>query len=105
MLSKLLEFYREDPQDPFNIYALALEYQKTDSLKALAYYKQLLDEHADYLPAYYHAAALMADLEQVTEAEAVYLKGIELAGRRNNTKTLSELTRAFQRFQEDQEEW
>lgn len=51
---KLLEQYVEDdPNDPFNLYALALEYQKQNPAKAGKLFELLLAKHPDYLPTYY----------------------------------------------------
>lgn len=62
-LELLLQFYEEDSQDPFNAYALAMEYLNKDTAKAKVYFDTLLDEHPSYLPTYYHAAALYAASE------------------------------------------
>jgi Tfp pilus assembly protein PilF len=104
-LEKLLKFYEEDPGDPFNLYALALEYQKTDVSKAGEMYDELLDSHPDYLPTYYHAAMFFGNLEQIEKADLIYKKGIKLAGESGNNKTLGELQRAYKMFLEEQEEW
>ena len=34
-IEQLKQFAKEDPNDPFNKYALALEYQKTDARKGI----------------------------------------------------------------------
>ncbi|HEV7347274.1 tetratricopeptide repeat protein [Telluribacter sp.] len=104
-LKKLLVFYEEDPQDPFNIYALALEYQKTDLFRTETLFRKLLAEHPGYLPTYYHAAQLLADAGKADEARATYEKGIDLARQQANQKTLLELERAYRMFQDDQEDW
>lgn len=104
-LEKLLLFYEEDPTDPFNLYALALEYQKTDTLKAAVFFDNLLNNHPDYLPTYYHAAAFFAELNEIEKAEEIYKKGIQLAKHIGNAKTLGELERAYRMFQDDQEDW
>jgi lipoprotein NlpI len=57
-LEQLLRFYREDPNDPFSVYGLALEYQKTDVRESERFFDELLGKFPDYLPAYYHAAKL-----------------------------------------------
>ena len=46
-LNQLLEFYKEDPNDPFNIYALATEYKSIDPEKALTYFELLIENHPD----------------------------------------------------------
>ncbi|MFN8345159.1 MAG: tetratricopeptide repeat protein [Spirosomataceae bacterium] len=100
-LNLLLQFYEEDPADPFNVYALAIEYLARDSVKAAEYFTVLLEKHSEYLPAYYHAAALFADLGNAALAEELYRKGMQLALRQQNTKTYQELQRAYRQFQEE----
>jgi len=104
-LELLLQFYNEDPTDPFNAYALAMEYQNKDVLKAKPYFDALLEEHSAYLPTYYHAAALYARLEQFEKAEALYQKGMQLALEQQNSKTYQELQRAHRQFLDEQEDW
>jgi tetratricopeptide (TPR) repeat protein len=104
-LQLLLQFYEEDPTDPFNAYALAMEYQNTDAALAQKYFDELLAVHPDYLPTYYHAAALYAALEHFDKAESIYQKGLQLALHQQNTKTYQELQRAYRQFQDEQEDW
>jgi tetratricopeptide (TPR) repeat protein len=98
LLENLQAFYQEDPDDPFNSYALAMEYAKTDPDKAGQFYRLLLKEHPSYLPTYYHAAAFFALQDQVERADEIYQKGIELALLQKNTKTHQELLRAYRNF-------
>lgn len=105
MLDKLLEFYREDPSDPFNVYALALEYAKRDQSKALTFFRALLKDHPDYLPAYYQAAQFFNDAGFETEADDVYKAGISLATAQRNVKTMQELQRAYRSFLDEQEDF
>jgi tetratricopeptide (TPR) repeat protein len=77
-IDQLLEFLEKEPNDTFLLYAIATEYLKTDTQKALAYYENLLQNHSDYIPTYYHAAELYANLEEYKKANAIYLKGIKV---------------------------
>jgi len=90
-LNQLLQFLREDPNDPFNIYCLANEYKNTDPSKALNYYQDLLLNHAQYLPTYYHAAELYINNDAIAEAEKVIANGIILAIEQNDQLALREL--------------
>jgi tetratricopeptide (TPR) repeat protein len=99
----LQQFYDEDPNDPFNAYALAMEYLSTQPEVSQRYFDQLLTSHPEYLPTYYHAAALLAETEQRQEAEDLYKKGMELALKQQNTKTYQELKRALQALEDDWE--
>lgn len=102
-LELLLQFYEENPSDPFNAYALAMEYQNSDAQKAIDYFKLILDKQPDYLPTYYHAAALFAEMGNTTYAEELYQRGMQLALNQQNTKTYQELQRAYRAFQD--EDW
>ena len=104
-IQQLIRFVQEEPGEPFNIYALAMEFLTSQPEQARSYFDQLLADHPDYLPTYYHAAALYANLEQRDKAADVYRNGIELARAQNNGKTLQELQRAQQAFEEDEDEW
>ncbi|WP_254560452.1 tetratricopeptide repeat protein [Dyadobacter diqingensis] len=104
LLQNLIAFYEEDPNDPFNIYALALEYQKTDAGQAELYFNKLLEGHPDYLATYYSAGAFFAALEKNEKAESIYQKGIDLALDKQNTKTHQELVRAYRSFLDELED-
>jgi len=94
-LEQLTQFLQEDPDDPFNIYALALEYQKTDLPQARAMFDLLLDKHPSYIPAYYHAGNLYITLERIDDAIRIFENGIAEAKKQNATKALRELQSAY----------
>ena len=52
LLTQLKIFYEEDPSDPFNLYALAMEYLKTDTAESGRLFEILLHDHSYYLPTY-----------------------------------------------------
>lgn len=103
-LELLLEYYREDPNEPFNIYALAMEYANTDPQKALYYLEGLLKWHPNYLPAYYQAGKLYTDSEQFDQALETYQLGQKLADALGQAKTLEELKRAERMLRDEMEE-
>jgi tetratricopeptide (TPR) repeat protein len=105
ILDKLIEFYKEDPEDPFNLYALALEYQKIDTSEAKRCFELLLTRFPAYLPTYYHAAQFFSGLEQIEFTESIYQKGIQLAQDQRNLKAQQELLRAYRSFQDEQMDW
>lgn len=92
---QLLKFLDEDPKDPFNIYALALEYQKFDPDKALTFFNLLLQEHVDYVATYYHLGKLYEELGDKEEATRVFELGIEKAKEQQDPKALRELQNAL----------
>lgn len=104
LLANLLAFYEEDPADPFNAYALAIEYAKSDPTEAGRFFDLLLEKHPDYLPTYYHAGAFFAALEKTGRAEEVYQKGVALALVQQNAKAHRELLSAYNNFRDELED-
>ena len=102
-INQLLQFLEEDPNDPFTLYALALEYQKSDTIQARTTFEQLTQQHPDYLPTYYAAAHFMMETGDQHQAEVLFLKGIDLAKAHSNKKALMELQSAYGIWQMDQE--
>lgn len=93
---KLLEQYVEDdPNDPFNLYALALEYQKQNPAKAGKLFELLLAKHPDYLPTYYIAGNFYADQAQNDKALEILRRGMALAKSKGEKTTAHELQSAI----------
>lgn len=100
----LLEQIELDPEEPFNYYALAIEYKDSQQDMAIEYFEKLLQEFPEYLPTYYHAAALFFETNQNKEAENTYLLGIKLAEKLKKEKALRELKSAYQMFLDEIDE-
>jgi tetratricopeptide (TPR) repeat protein len=98
-LHQLLKFLEEEPNDPFNIYALALEYQKIDAEKALTFFELLTKEHADYVATYYHLGKLHEELGNKEQAVQIFETGINKARSANDLKALKELQNALGEIQ------
>lgn len=90
-LRLLKQFVEEEPEDPFNWYALALEETKRDSKRAAELFEYLLTNHPDYLPAYYHAGNLHLFLGNTEKAKEILQKGVGLAKRKGDQKSMGEL--------------
>ncbi|WKN31331.1 tetratricopeptide repeat protein [Porifericola rhodea] len=103
-LRQLFGFLKEEPNDPFTLYAIALEYQKEDAEKALPYFEKLLNEHPDYVATYYHAAHLYQDLEMKDKVEQTYLTGIEKAKSQQESLALRELQNAYNQYLFEEED-
>jgi tetratricopeptide (TPR) repeat protein len=102
-LKTLIQFCEEEPNDPFNLYGLALEYQKTDLKKSDELFDKLLKDFPQYVPSYYHAAKLKVDLKQLEAALIIYKKGIEVAKQQNERKAEQELRSAYDELKFDLE--
>ena len=101
---ELLKKYIEDePGNPFNKYALAMEYYEAEPDDSIPILRSLLNEHPDYLPTYFKAAHLLWDMEQWDEADKVFQAGIALAQTQDDQKALLELKSAYQNFEFDRD--
>ena len=102
-LQKLLKFLDEDPNDPFTLYAIALEYTALEKEKAKFYFEQLLQSHDQYLPTYYHAGQFYAENGDLSTAKDILEKGIQLARKQSEEQTEKELSNLLQNllFEED----
>lgn len=94
-LKQLQEFLDEDPNDPFNLYALALEYQKTDLNSAKEIFDQLLKHHEDYIPTYYQAGNLYLTLYLIDDAKEILKKGVSKAKQKNELKAMREIQSVY----------
>ena len=90
-LNLLEQFVKEEPEDPFNWYALALEETKRDSKRATELFEHLLTNHPDYLPAYYHAGNLHLFLGNTEKAKEILQTGVDLAKQKGEQKAMGEL--------------
>lgn len=90
-LKMLEQFIQNDPSDPFNHYALALEYIQHDPVKASDLLLKLISENPGYLPPYYQVAKLLIDLHQNERAVPLIEQGIAEAKKQNQNKTMNEL--------------
>jgi len=96
-ITRLLEFLKSEPNDPFLNYALATEYLVLgESNLALTYFEGLIKNHSDYIGTYYHLGKLYETLGRKEEAIATYQNGIEVATKQQNTHARSELQAVYQ---------
>lgn len=101
---QLLKFVQEEPGEPFNVYALGMEYLAENPSQAQHYFERLLTNHPQYLPTYYHAAQLYADLGNRAKAAELYDFGLLLAKQQGNEKAFEELNRAYRGFRDEEDE-
>lgn len=97
-LELLKEFAKEEPENPFNWYALAIEYLSIEPNESEKYFNKLLNSFEAYLPTYYTAATFFSEREEQERARETFEKGITLAQQYQDLKALSELKNAFQNF-------
>lgn len=95
-IEQLRTFIETSPAEPFPRYALALELKGTGDAEACAAeFEALLSRAPDYLAAYLQYGMILQALGQAEKAKAVLEQGQELARKRGDSHTLSELTNAL----------
>lgn len=103
-LEILLQYLKDEPNDPFNLYAVAMEMEKTNPPGALVCYEQLLKEHPSYTATYYQAGHLYWKLGKLKEAEETFQQGIKITGEKQEHKAMNELKSALTNLTLDDEE-
>jgi thioredoxin-like negative regulator of GroEL len=93
----LEEFVASDPNDSFSRYALALELEKEgrdeDAVSGL---KEVLARDADYVAAYYQLGRVLARTGKTDEATDVYRRGLDVARKAGDQRTVSEIQEALE---------
>lgn len=91
-LALLMSMKRENPQDPFPPYAIALEYRAAgERVMALRQLQSVIETFPDYLPAYYPSIALHIEFGEPGKAIELAKIGIDLAAKQKNIKTAGEI--------------
>ncbi len=104
-LEKLLEFFKNEPEDEFLKYALATEYLRlNDTDKALFYYEDLVNNHPRYVGTYYHLGKLYEGLNRTEDAIVVYEKGMLVAKDARDNHAFSELKTVYMELKGDDDE-
>ena len=100
-LQQLDALLREQPGDPFLVYARGTELRQLGRMdEALSAWTTLRETHPDYVGVYYHLAALQQELElPVAVVESTYRDGLAAASRASDAHSRSELQAAFQNWQ------
>jgi Tfp pilus assembly protein PilF len=95
-LEQLQEFLKDDINDSFLRYALALEYvgvEKNETARDC--FLKLIKDDENYIATYYQLGKLYESLNEVEKAREIYKKGINIAQKSENKKTLLELQEAY----------
>jgi len=95
-IEQLHQFLKDDSNDSFLKYALALEYVRVkENDIARDCFLKLIKEDKNYVASYYQLGKLYESLNEVEKAMEIYKNGIEIAKKIKDTKTLSELQEAY----------
>ncbi len=93
----LEEFLKENPNDAFARYGLALEHVKGGDIEAgLREFKTLLEKNPDYTAGYQMAGQTLASAGRTAEAIKMISEGIACARRTGNNHAMSEMESLLQ---------
>lgn len=91
-VSQLKSMLESTPEDTFLLYALAMEYAKTDEIEqTLEAFDNVLKQDANHVSAYFQKAQYQARQDLVEEAIATTNAGIEVAKSVGDDHALSEM--------------
>lgn len=95
-LSMIEDMLRKNPNDVFLRYAVCLEYYKLgNKSEAIESMNALMKSNPEYLPTYYQLGTWLEEENETTRAKGIYRKGITVAQKQNDAKTLGELSEAL----------
>ncbi len=95
-LDILKQMVEQDPSNTFARYGLAMEYAKSQEFAAaVAEFRGLLTQDANYAAAYYHGGQALEKLGELEQARDLYEKGIEATTRKGDAHTRAELQAAL----------
>jgi len=95
-IETLKKFLADDPSDPFNHYALALEYVGLKKYtEALRQFENALNVDRNYVPAYHQAGLLLAQLGRTKDALEMFEKGVQAAALVGDTHAVQEMQEAI----------
>jgi tetratricopeptide (TPR) repeat protein len=100
-INLLKSFISEDPSDPFNYYALAMELKNQDQNESLNILNQLIHDFPEYLPSYYQLGSSLIANGQHEAATSVLKKGISLAITQKDHKALAELRQLLSSLEDE----
>lgn len=93
-IKKLATYIKNNPEDSFSKFALALEFLKDDQLsKAQILFEDIQQKDPKYDGVYYHLGKLYERNDRQEEALKMYKQGVQVAaenGHKRNTKELKE---------------
>jgi tetratricopeptide (TPR) repeat protein len=98
-VDQLLQMLADEPNEPFLLYALAMEYGNAEKYEeSLQYYQRLVKEHRQYVGTYYHLAKLFEKLERNDDATNTYEQGMGIARQMGDQHSFKELEAAYKSF-------
>jgi Flp pilus assembly protein TadD len=89
---QLEEMLRDDPNDPFLRYGLAMDHASAgDDAGAIRHFQDLIAADATYVPAYMQAGQALLRLDRVAEARQMWQKGVAVAQQQGDAHAAEEM--------------
>jgi predicted Zn-dependent protease len=98
-LEKLHKFLAATPNDPFLLYAIALEHKKTDAPRAIEFLNKTLAADPLYCYAYFQLGQVYEQTGDVESARKSYTDGIAAAQKAGDAHAQSEISGALAMIQ------
>jgi len=96
-LENLLSLAKEDPDNAFIRYGLAMEFARLNRTEeALQSFRNLLQKNPFYVAAYYQMGTLLVRHGEIEEARRAYSEGIKVAVQKADWHAKSELEAALE---------
>lgn len=103
-LKQLLDIYRDEPDDAFTRYAIALEYNARKEYQAAQdWFERLRADEPEYVPTYYMLAGVYRATDEPQKALEIYRAGLQAAKKAGDAHALSELAAALEELEEELE--
>lgn len=97
----LREYVKQEPDDPFNWYALAMEEQKHNAQRAEEIYLHLLNAFPEYVPTYYQGGLFYLESGKLDKALEILRTGLIKCESQKNTKTRNEIQSLIMELEDD----
>ena len=95
-LNQIMQMLEKNPDDSFLNYAAALEFKKNGKIdSAIDLLEKLIASDENYLAAYYQLGKNYEAVSETERAKNIFLKGKDIAVKKNDLKTLNEIEEAL----------
>jgi tetratricopeptide (TPR) repeat protein len=95
-LEKLLEFQRQQPDDLFLKYAMAMEYLGMKNIeRAFLLFNEVIEKDIHYVAAYYQLGKILESRGEEADAIKMFEKGLAEAQLKKDMKTVNEFRTAI----------
>ena len=104
-IKRLAANIQKNSEDLFSKFALALELLKRNQVnRAKLLFESVYKQDPEYLGVYYHLGKLYQSIDLLDDALFMFKKGVDVATKKNDLRTKSELLEAINQLHYDRKE-